>query len=731
MKHSIRIFGLLAVALFLFACGGGGEPLERTNNGNTPTPPVTPSEPVVSLSLSMVNAEGDVSTQVDDGSPLTLRATLSDQDGNTINNELVTFSFNQPGLARFDNDTGTALTNENGVASINIYAEALAGSGTISATIDAGASDDIGFTSTGTRQQEASSLELFANIVQLPSSGSDSVELIAVVKNDKNILLNNIPMTFSADQNASLSSVDLSTGEDGTARALLSTQNDPENRVITVVATTGDLSQEINISVVGTEINVNGASSIIIDDVSPITIIVSDSDGVGIANQDIILSTDLGALSTEIAKTGANGQVTVEFSSSVSGEATITASALNASTSFNVEIQQDDFSFVDLPTQEIELNAPEDISLRWFKNSTPFANGDIVVTASRGTISVNGADINTTTTDSDGIAVIQIQSAFAGPASISAVGTDSDGETVTARATIEFIATEPNSIAVDATPDLIGPEGQTSTITAIVRDSAGNLVKGSIVDFTIVADSTGGSISPNTATTDSNGIASTVYTSNAVSSENGILIRAFSGNAQGETALTVGDRAFDISLGTGNLIQSPDDASYLKEFAVFVTDAAGRPVNDADLTASGTPSLRNAYRKGFWLWNTDENVWQTFVTAVCDSEDSIIEANNRLDMGEDLNDDGQLTPGNVATVSFKDGVARTNEFGQATIEIRYAKQFAPWVTIDAKVFGQSLGTESSEFQRYTLTVAADDLTERSTPPPPNPFGQSANCNDLD
>ncbi|MFC3121654.1 Ig-like domain-containing protein [Agaribacter flavus] len=842
MKHSIRTIWFISVALLLFACGGGGEPLERTDTGATPTPAPTPNPdptpdtPSFSLSLSLLDADGENASQVSSNMPLTVQATLTDQDGQAVAQELVTFSFNTPDLARFDNDTGTALTNaegvaviqifaatlagsgnvnatidagvsasigftssptntsfnltvtmvdenglsstlvedgapltvnalvtnqddqpvnnelvtfvfsqddlarfgndtgtaltnENGIASINIYAESLAGSANITASIAAGNEQTVGFTSAGSRQQQPSTLELFANNIQLPSSGSDQIELIAVVKNDKNILLSDIPVSFSANQNSSLSSVDLATGEDGTARALLSTQNNPENRVITVVASTTTLTQELQINVVGTEINLNGASSVIIDDVSPITIIVSDSDGKGIADQDVQLTTDLGVLSETEVKTGANGQVTVNYSSSSAGQATIVASALNASTEFSVAIQQDDFSFSALPEGEIELNQSNNLTLRWFKNGIPFANGDVIVTSSRGNITVNGVDTNETRTDSNGLAVVQISSAFAGPSSISAVGTDTNGETVTARATVEFIATNPNNISVDATPDLVGPEGQTSTITAIVRDAAGNLVKGTTVDFTIVADSTGGSISPNTAITDSNGIATTVYTSNAVSSENGILIKASSGNAEGETNLTVGDRAFDISLGTGNIIQSPDNASYLKEFAVFVTDAAGRPIAGADLTVTGTPSLRNAYSKGVWMWSTDANSWVSLVSVFCDSEDSFVENNNRLDAGEDFNGDELLTPGNVAAVSFKDGISRTDDFGQATVEVRYPRQFGEWVTIDLKVFGQSLGTESSEVQRYTLPVAAADLTDRASPPPANPFGMNAVCSD--
>ena len=93
---------------------------------------------------------------------------------------------------------------------------------------------------------------------------------------------------------------------------------------------------------------------------------------------------------------------------------------------------------------------------------------------------------------------------------------NAENNQVSARTQVEFIATQANSIIVDGTPDSIGPSGQTATITAVVRDINGNLVKGKKVNF-LVDDVSGGTISPNQATTDRSGIASTVYTSNAVS----------------------------------------------------------------------------------------------------------------------------------------------------------------------------------------------------------------------
>ncbi len=738
MKRFQSLLITIATLLLMAGCGGGGESLSRDDTGtNNPTTPVNTS---FNLTLAFTNSAGEASSEVSEGNPLIATATVTNQDGVAQNGIVVTFLLSIDDLAEFNNDTGTALTNAQGEAVIELSVGSLSGSGTLTASIENGSQVVKGFESAGTKQQTPVDLELFASAVQLASSGGDDVELIAVVKNEQNILLPGVSVSFSADEGASLSNIDAATGDDGTARATLSTQNNKRNRDITVTASTATLSQELTIKVVGTEINVNGPSSIIINDSAPITFVLSDSDGNGIPNQTINLSTTIGQLEQTEAKTGPSGQVTVLYTSDVSGKAEITASALNTTNSpFFIDVQQDDFSFTNLPDASDEddglsLNTLHELEITWLKDNLAFESGLITVSSSRGDISVGGVvGVDEVLTDANGKATFSISSEYAGPASISAVGVDNEGNEVTARAEIEFVAETVDSIFVDATPDFIGPEGQTSTITAVVRDEIGNLVKDQTVNFSLTADSSGGQISPNTATTDSNGIASTVYTSNSVSGDNGVTINASAGGVNGSSTLTVGDRAFDISLGTGSTIQSPDNSTYLKEFAVFVTDASGRPVKDAELSASITSPADSAFYTGFWVWNDDADIYVTISggdtptrSPGCANED--VNRDGLLDATtEDTNQDGLLTPGNVASVSFKDNISRTNEFGQATVEIRYPRQFGHWTRVTLSVFGQSSGSESSQFQVFTLPVAADDLTDEASPPPNSPFGTTPVC----
>jgi len=745
---------LYATTLFLLlACGGGGESLSRDDTVDDDD---QITEEVLSIALSVVNGQGDPANLVSDGSPLTINATVTDSLGAPVVNKVVSFVLSQADLASFNNDTGTALTNAQGVASIQLTVGSLSGSGTLTATVEESVSVSTGFQSAGLQQENPFALELFASSLQLASSGGDEIELIAVVKNEQNILLAGVPISFSAIENASLTIIDSETQVDGTARARLSTQNNQENRTIIVSASTAALTEIVEVKVEGTEVNINGADSVVINDSSPITIVLSDSDGNGIANKEVTVTSEIGefyleprenGLSDEVSvTTGVNGQVTVDYVSSQAGVDTIEVTALSMTETLTVTVQQDDFSFTDLPEDDLLVNTDHALNLKWFKNGQAFAGGDIVVTTSRGIINSGN---NVVSTDASGLASVTISSSFAGPASISAVGTDNNGEEVTARAQVEFYATTVDRIFVDATPDLIGPEAQTSTITATVRDEVGNLVKGKTVNFRLVADSSGGSISPNTAKTDSNGIASTVYTSNAVSGDNGVTIGAMSGGIENTVDLSVGNRAFDIVVGTGNEINADSSTIYIKEFAVFVTDASGRPVSNAALSASVVPTSTNTFRKGTWAWDDENDIYVPIFMDTCASEDinkdglldvgedlnsnQILDmgedSNNDglLDIGEDINGDGLLTPGNVATVNFKENISRTDDFGQANLEVRYPKQYAIWSKVRLTVSGQSSGTESRTVQEFVLPINTEELTTQTVRPSDSPFGIEVGC----
>lgn len=690
-------------------------------------------DPATTVSLALQNAAGESDSDLSSENSLTAVATVLNSEGEPQEDLIVTFTLSNDELAVFGNDTGTARTNESGIASISLAVGTASGDGELTATLSTLESDTTTFSSTGsvTVSEDPASLQLYASAVQLASSGSDDIELIALIKNEQSVLMEGVEVNFSASNEAGveLQLTQSTTTADGTARALVSTQNDASNRTVTLTAQTGALVETVDILITGTEVTINGANSVILNDTAEYTLRVQDSDGVAIVNQTILLEAANGSLSETSVNTGADGQATITYTATTSGEDTITASSLNASVEFELEVQQDEFSFVVLPDEEISLNAAATISVQWLQDGTPAVGNNVTFSASRGEI-IGAALV---TTDAEGIASISIESDNAGFASITATGSETGNEsTVNAVAQVEFIAVEPFTLIADATPDLIGPDGQTSTITAVVRDPSGNLVKNTVVNFNVDDVSTG-SISPSQSTTDSSGIASTVFTSGAPSSEDAVIIRASVASDEtitDEVYMTVGDRAFDISIGTGNEIEEPDTTTYLKRFAVFVSDSAGQPVSGVELTASGTPvkySENGTYFKGFSEWDEDESMHVLYVTATCLNED--IDGDGILDTGEDNNSDGFLTPGIVGTLTFAD-TSVTDENGQAELEYRYPASYGGWYNIVITIFGQSTGSEASQNHYYSLGISSDDLTNEGAGLPANPFGSEADCSTI-
>jgi hypothetical protein len=336
-----------------------------------------------------------------------------------------------------------------------------------------------------------------------------------------------------------------------------------------------------------------------------------------------------------------------------------------------------------------------------------------------------------TATIVDGKVTTSIVSTNAGIALVTAVGSD-NGITLTNQLEFEFVAETVATIDAQASPTSIAPNGDTSTISVVVKDINGNLVKGKTIDFSLAGTSSG-SILPASAVTDSNGTASTVYTSSTVSAQDGIAITATvkeTPSISDTVTLTVADRNVFITLGTGNELIEVDGATFNKQYVAFVTDVdSASPAKNTVLTVSAVPK---GYRKGFWDITTDEDgnfkSWFTSVSALCINEDLNIDG--VLDVGEDTNGDGSLTPGNVAAVI---GEVITDEQGSALIDIKYPQNFAGWVSIDLIVSAKVGGTESSQSAVFVLPASLEDVLNEDAPPPQgsSPFGVSNNCTDAD
>jgi hypothetical protein len=733
---------LVSLVLFgLFSCGGGGG-LSRddTTGGNTGggTGVVTRS-----IQLAFIDVNGQPSTSLSEATPLTLTATATDSNGDPVADTLITYTFQPEGLAIFGNVSGTASTGSDGVTnpSLQILVGVNSGAGEITATLSSGETATTTFNSAGLQSDSPASIEILTSASTLPSSGSDKIEIYALVKGQSGLLIEGADVSISADSSTNLEypSANRITGVDGKVKALLTNGSDKTNRPITITASVGQLSDETIIRVSGSRFQINGDTSIVLGESSGLSIFLVDSDGTGIPSESVIVvSSEGNAIVPDMPVTDEDGlaQVTIEVGQ-VSDD-NVRLSALDGSVvgEFILKVKEDNFKFDLTELDDIPVDEQQKISLTWFSGGVPVVDSSVQLNISRGRITDDGGNvISFVNTDSEGKIIAYISSPFAGPASLVAKGDKGDDENVTATLDVSFVATTVTTMTLDASPDIINPDQQT-TITAVLRDSRSNLVKGKVVNFVIKSDQTNGNFtSQPSVVSDENGKAFIVYKAGAVTSDiDGVVISAsVEGNALVESKdvkISVGGEAFDITFGTGREITIVDETRYEKTFAVFVTDAQSNPAPNVGISVKmrAVPlSKGGLYEKGFWDKTTPFLSWFPVTTATCANEDQ--DEDGVLDENEDTNGDTFLTPGILGSVSFV-GNNITDENGEALIAVRYPKSFAIWASVEITVLSQSEGTESSQSQIYRLPISASDTTNETSPPPSNPFGSGSSCNDI-
>ncbi|BDX06728.1 Ig-like domain-containing protein [Planctobacterium marinum] len=456
--------GVASINLIVGTLAGAGEVTATLGGGETAQIGFTSlgdgSSGALAISLRILNADAEVDNNLASNNPLTVEATVTNGLGEIQPDQLINFTLTNNELAFFDPESATALTGNDGIATITLRVGQVDGAGSVIATLnsDSSVTDSVGFNSAGdgqVTQEQPATLDFFTSSLLLASSGSDEVELIALVKDEDNILMEGIDVSFSSNS-GELSIVQGTTGADGTARATLTSRNNPENREINLTARAGGLTETLTVNVTGTVININAPTSVILSDTGDISIIVADSDGIGIANQQVTLTSQVeGSLDNLTPVTDETGQLTVTYNAVQSGVDVISASALNATSSQEIIVQEDEFSFARESVEDVPLNTDETITVTWLKDGLPYEGGSVNLTTTRGTLSTNSA-----TTDENGQVTLTASSSTAGAAIVSARGTDSDGGEVSARIEVEFVATEVASIIVSASPNSIGPGGR-------------------------------------------------------------------------------------------------------------------------------------------------------------------------------------------------------------------------------------------------------------------------------
>lgn len=569
----------------------------------------------------------------------------------------------------------------------------------------------------------AASVEILTSATGLASADKTGLTLTAVVKDAANNALSAQTVSFTASS-GTLASVVSTTAADGKATAVLTAGTDRSNRDIAVTVKSGSITKSITIPVTGTTLTASGSSSLLTGATTNFAVSVKDSGGAAIAASTVAVTSSLGnAITMASTSTDANGAVTFAYAATRSGTDTVTIQSAGAQTQISINVTSVDFAF-SAPTAntEVEVNTARTVSVRYASGGAGVAGKVISFSTTRGSVSPSQA-----TTDANGIASTQASAASVGVATISAVV---DNGAVTTLP-LNFIASTPATLVLQTSsaalpPNVAGSSANQVQLRATVRDAAGNAVKGKTVFFTAVQDLSGGSIKTGSAVTDANGLATDVFISGATSTAaNGVQIRATVANTNvtATSSLTISSQALFISIAANNTIEKLN-TTYRKTFSVQVNDANGAPVANQNLTLSYWPPY---YRKGNLVYSDADNQWIENAGSIisCLNEDA--NRNGILDAGEDVNGNGQLTPGLPGVIA--PASVTTDAAGSAEFTLTYGQQYAFWVNFELAAKAIVSGTESSSFFAFLASAAASDLTDKTITPASrvSPFGTASTC----
>jgi hypothetical protein len=728
----LSIFGwVTAAAVLLTGCGGGSTISSTGSSGGGGS---TVSTLSVSSNAASIPSDGSASA--------TITVMAKDSKNAAVSGAVVTFA------ASAGNVTVTqGTTDATGTATATLVSGSAAPGSTITVTASSGGASGTASVTVANTQK---TLTLLTSLPQIPSDGTKAATISALVRDSNNNFVSGTAVSFQASSGG-LTITKPTTDATGTATATLSAAGDTTNRTITVTAQAGTATATIKVNVVGTKLTVNGPSNLVQGSLGTYTVSLTDSGGVGIPNQAVTLtSSAVNTLTPATYMTDATGQKTFTLTAVNSGNDTITAAAEGLQATQAVAVSDQSFSITaPAPNATVILGVSAPVTVSWLVAGAPQVGKTVAFSATRGTLSAASA-----VTDASGNASVSISSTGAGPSIINASGTG-----VTSQINIAFVANNPSQVAVQAGPASVPVSGQ-STITALVRDAANNLVQGATVDFKVVADPTNGGLSVASATTDAQGVARTVYTAGGSSSgANAVTVSAtvHATVITGTASLTVGGQTVFLSLGTGNTIDTGQGvAVYQITYSVFAVDSQGAALPNIPVTLSVLPL---AYGKGVMGHCPGTNWSPVYSTAttdpnsygnsnMCKNEDSDYTGNiASLDSGaattctnltlpqpstpipshaKDYNCNGKLDPGNVAVVSPSSGATDAN--GRLDVKVTYPRDHAYWVWVSLVASTTVQGTQSSTSSSFVLQGAVTDYGCSTGPPGPvSPYGVAATC----
>jgi len=518
-------------------------------------------------------------------STTTLTASVTDTNGNPVNNETVTLNIPLNG----GSVPGTVNTNASGLAVFTLTSSTVAGIYNYTATANAITSTQKSVTFTA---GAATDVDVYVTgASSILANGSSTTTLTASVTDTNGNPVNNQTVTLNIPLNGGSVPGTVNTNAGGLAVFTLtsSTVAGTYNYTATANAITSTQKSVTFTAGVATDVDVyvTGVSSIIANGSSTTTLTasVTDTNGNPVNNETVTLNIPLNGGSVPgTVNTNASGLAVFTLTSStVAGiyNYTATANAIT-STQKSVTFTADVATDVDLYVTGASTIAANGSSTTTLTASVTDTNGNPV---SNETVTLNiplngGSVPGTVNTNAGGLAVFTLTSStVAGTydytATANAVTSTQKQVTFTvgAAANVDVYVTGVSSIVANGS--------STTTLTASVTDTNGNPVNNETVTLNIPLN--GGSV-PGTVSTNASGLAVFTLTSSLVAGTYNYTATANSITSTQKSVTFTADVATDVDVYVTGASSIVANGSSTTTLTASVTDTNGNPVNNETVT---------------------------------------------------------------------------------------------------------------------------------------------------
>ena len=569
---NVQLVATMTLLAFLSACGGGG--FDETTD---PTDPTNPTTSVTTVTMSISDSD------VDAANPGTVTATVSNSQTGSVAGVVVTFTTT---LGVLNPASGTALTDADGQATIEIQAGTVAGAGEITGTVNTGGSGTIGFSTAGDGTDVPGKIITLSTSTASVSAATPATITATVTDAGQPVAGEVITFTTSIgvlDPGSGTALTDAS----GQATITLAAGTEEGAGLITAAASTGE-SNTIGFATAGDGSVAGGRAMLLtidnnsVDSANPriLTATVTD-DGNPVANEVVNFTTTLGVLDpiSGTALTNAAGQATITLAAgTVEGAGVATASlgtgevgTVGFTTAGDGTVIGGRSLVIVIDNPSVDAANPRTLTATLLDAGTPVAGEVVTFTSSLGVLDpISGTALTNAsgqatitlaagTVEGAGVAIATVAT---GEADTVGFNTAGDGTVLGGRSLVVTID-NPN---VDA--------ANPRTVTATLLD-AGTPVANEVVTFT----TTLGIFSPasGTALTDASGQATITLAAGTVEGAGVVTATVATGEADTLGFYTAGD---GTTIGGRSLVVTIDNPS---------VDAANPRTVTATLLDAGTP----------------------------------------------------------------------------------------------------------------------------------------------